>query len=148
LYNDLNGMRLLRVSIEQILAILGAALCLAVTFMMWRAISVHQSMWPAPGLYFIEVSVVSVASASLSLRGSAPSRAAVWVSAGIVLAFSLLGAFSVGLYYFPVAVLFIFAGFAADIRAGQRLLGHVGLFLAAGIVQAAVILAAAYLLSV
>ena len=134
-----------KVSIEQILAILGAVLCLAITIRVWLTISVYQSMWPAPGLYFIEVVAVSVASAGLLLRGGAAARAAVWVSAGIVLAFSLLAALSVGAYYLPVALLLILAALAADIRARQSMFGHAGLFIAAGLLQAAFILAMAYL---
>jgi len=139
-------MKLLKIPIEQILALLGAALCLVITILLWGGISPHQSMWPAPGLYFIEIVVVCAAAAGLLLSGGTPGRAALWVSAGIVLAFSLLAAFSVGVYYFPVAVVFIFAGIAADRRARQTMLAHVGLFFAAAIFQAALIVAMAYLL--
>jgi hypothetical protein len=140
-------MKLLNVPIDRILALLGAVFCLAITILVWRGVSANQSMWPAPGLYFIEVAVVCVAAVGLLLGGGAAGRAALWVSAGIVSAFSLLGAFSVGLYYFPVVVLLIFAALAADKRAGQSMLGHMGLFFAAGILQAALILAMAYLLN-
>ena len=138
-------MKLLKIPIDQILALMGAALCLVITILLWGGISLHQTMWPAPGLYFIEIVAVCVAAAGLLLSGGAPGRAAVWVSAGIVMAFSLLAAFSVGLFYFPVGLVFIIAGLAADRRAGQPMLGHVGLFFAAGITQAALILAIAYL---
>jgi hypothetical protein len=134
-----------KVSIEQILAILGAVLCLSITILVWRTISVYQSMWPAPGLYFIEISAVCMAAAALLFRTGPAARAAVWVSAGIVLAFSLLAALSVGAYYLPVALLLILAGLAADIRARQSMFVHVGLFFAAGLLQAAFILAMAYL---
>jgi hypothetical protein len=133
-------MKLLTVRLEQILALLGAAFCLVITILVWRGISAYQSMWPAPGAYLIEIVAVCVAGAGMLLSGGAVGRAAVWVSAGIVLAFSLLGAFSVGLYYFPVAVVFILAALVAERRARQPMLGHVGLFFAAGILQAAVIL--------
>ncbi len=34
------------------------SLALVITILVWRTISVYQSMWPAPGLYFIEVVAV------------------------------------------------------------------------------------------
>jgi hypothetical protein len=139
-------MKLLNVPLEQILAILGAALCLVITILLWGGISQHQSMWPAPGLYFIEIMAVCVGAAGLLLSGGGLGRAAVWVSAGIVLAFSLLAAFSVGLYYFPVMVLLFLAALAADKRAGKPVLGHLGLFFAAGILQVALTLALAHFL--
>ena len=57
-----------KVPFEQILASLGAALCLVTTILVWRAIAVYQSMWPAPGLYFIEISAVCVAAAALLFK--------------------------------------------------------------------------------
>ena len=138
-------MKLLKIPFEQILAILGAMACLVITILLWQEITAHQPMWPAPGLYFIEITVVCVASAGLLMRGGVLARALVWVSAGIVLVFSLLAVFSVGVYYFPVALLLIIVALAADIRTRQPMLGHVGLFFAGGILQAALILVTAYL---
>jgi hypothetical protein len=143
---NFKSMKLKRVPFEQILAILGAVFCLAITILIWGGINQQQSMWPAPGLYFIEIVAICVAAAGLLVSGRPPGRAAVWFSAGIVLAFSLLAAFSVGLYYFPVGLGFIIAGLVADRRAGQPMLGHMGFCIAGGIAQAVLILVLAHLL--
>ena len=139
-------MKIAKFLLEYLLAILGAAVCLVITILIWRGVSAYQSMWPAPGAYFIEIMAVCVAAAGMLLSGRALGRAAVWVTAGIVLAFSLLAAFSIGLFYLPVALLLFFAALAADRRAGQPMLGHLGFFFAGGILQAAVILGLANLL--
>jgi hypothetical protein len=143
----LQAMKLSKVPLEQILANLGAVFCLAITILVWRAVSAYQGMWPVPGLYFIEIVAICACAAGWLLSERAASRAVLWISAGIVLAFSLLAALSVGLYYFPVAVLLVIAALVADMRAGKSMLVHVGLFFAAGIIQAAVILAVANLLN-
>jgi len=139
-------MKQAKYSFEQYLAILGAVACLVITILIWRAVSLQQPMWPLPGLYFIEIPAICMAAAGLLLSGGALGRAAVWGSAGILFGFSLLGVFSVGIYYFPVALLLMFTSLAADIRVKQPILAHLGIFLAAGMAQVGLMLAAIWLL--
>jgi hypothetical protein len=63
-----------------------------------------------------------------------------------VLAFSILGAFSVGTLYLPVAALLAAAGVSSDLGAGQRIAPHIGICLGAAIAQAALMLLAIRLL--
>jgi hypothetical protein len=134
-------MKTTQLSFEQFLPILGTAICLVITVLVWQWVSSLQAIWPLPGLYFVEIPAVCAVAAGLFLLGGATGRAAVWSSAGILIAFSLLGAFSVGLYFFPVAVIFIIAALIADVKAKRSLFVHLAVYLAAGLVQGALMLA-------
>ena len=140
-------MKPAKYSFERIMAILGAGACLIITLWIWQWVSVVQAMWPLPGLYFIEIPVVSVAAAGLLLGAGALGRAVMWGSAGILFAFSLLGIFSVGFYYLPEALIFIVTALIADVRFKQPIFAHLGIFFVAGTAQAALMLAAIRLLS-
>jgi len=139
-------MKLLKYPIEIILAILGAALCLAVTVPVSRLFDLKGPIWSGPDLYFIEIPAVCVVAAGLSLRGGELGRVALWISAGIVFAFSLLG-LSIGLYYLPVLVLLIISALVADKRANQPITKSVGRFFVAGIMLEVLNLVMAYFLS-
>jgi hypothetical protein len=134
-------MKTTQLSFEHFLPILGTAICLVTSVLVWRWVSSLQAIWPLPGLYFVEIPLVCAVAAGLFLLGGAPGRAAVWSSAGILIAFSLLGAFSVGLYYFPVAVIFIIAALIVDVKAKRSLLVHLAVYFAAALVQGVLMLA-------
>ena len=125
---------------------LAAFACLVITIVIWRNVSANQPMWPLPGLYFMELPAVSLAAAvgwSLDLFWA---RVMTWAALGIVLAFSFLGAFSVGALYLPVAVLLAVAGISSDLQAGQRITPHIGICLGVAVAQGALMLLAVRLL--
>jgi asparagine N-glycosylation enzyme membrane subunit Stt3 len=64
-----------------------------------------------------------------------------WVAVGVLVAFVIMGAWSVGFLYAPVALLFIIAAILSDRRAGHNLLVHFGVAFAAALAQAAMMLA-------
>jgi len=128
--------------VERIAAMLAAVACLVITIVIWRNVSAYQPMWPLPGVYFVELPAVSLAAALGWNLGLSWARPVTWAALGIVLAFSILGAFSVGMLYFPVAALLAVASIASDLRAGQRIAPHVGICLAAAVAQAALMLLA------
>jgi len=123
--------------LERILAILAAVVCLAITLIFWSSISAYQNMWPLPGFYFIEMVALSSISAFLFLRDDPRGSSITWGTAGIISAFSILGAFSVGFFYVPVALMFGVISIIWDARNKQHLLPHLGIFFIAGIVQSA-----------
>ena len=91
--------------LEKLLSGIALAYGLAITTGFWISIAPHQSMWPFPGLYFIEVVFLPALLAFSVLRGS-PQRARIAsLSAGCVSVFSILGAMSVGLAYIPLVLL-------------------------------------------
>ncbi len=92
---------------ERILAVAAAAVSTFLTIVVWGSVSGQQSLWPLPGLYFVELPAAAIVVAVAYLREH-PARALLaWVSAGIYLTFSVLGAFTVGLFYVPIAIMLI-----------------------------------------
>jgi len=91
--------------LEKLLSGIALAYGLTITTGFWISIAPHQSMWPFPGLYFIEVVFLPALLAFSVFRGS-PQRARIAsLSAGCVSVFSILGAMSVGLAYIPLVLL-------------------------------------------
>lgn len=132
--------------IERILAIVGSVLGLIISGMLWWSISKMQSMWPLPGLYFIEMAALGVIGALAFLRGDKLGKFITWGAAGILSGFSIVGAMSVGFFYLPVALIFGGIGISWDARNKQPILAHLGVFIVAGILQAALMFAAIRLL--
>jgi hypothetical protein len=132
---------------ERILAIAGMVICLALTAILWISISANQSMWPFPGLYFIEMAALSVASARLAFMDGGPvGRLITWSAVGLITGFSILGAWSVGFFYLPVAIIFGGLAILSDVRNKQLIPVHLGVCLIAGVVQVLLMLAAIRLL--
>jgi len=99
-------------------------------------------MWPLPGLYFIEMVTLSVISAFRFVRGDPRDQFITWGAAGVISAFSILGALSVGFFYLPVALIFTVISIRSDVRNKLQIAAHLGIFLIAGIVQSAMMFAA------
>jgi hypothetical protein len=133
------GSRLLH-PVERFLTIFGALACTVVTIVVWKNVSSYQGMWPLPALYFIEVAALSVLSAVLFLRGAAFARTFVWGTSGALGAFCLLGMFSVGALYLPIALIFAAAAIASDMHGKGQLAWHLMVCLLASLVQAALML--------
>jgi hypothetical protein len=128
--------------LEKSLALLGAAACLIITIVIWRNVSSYQPMWPLPGLYFLEVSALSLLSAFLFIRGNPYQGFILWGTVGALTAFSILGAFSVGFFYLPVVLIFAIVAITSDVRNRQPIVAHLGVCVLAGLIQAALMLAA------
>jgi hypothetical protein len=126
--------------LEQALAVLAAAATVFLTIRIWLSVSAQQSMWPLPGLYFVELSAVAIITALAFLYASRWSPLVAWAAAGIVLAFAILGAFSVGLFYFPISLIFITLGVLATVRQEKSWLPGIGAFLIAAAAQATLVL--------
>lgn len=126
--------------IERWVAALTALACIIVSLAAWRSVSSYQGMWPLPGLYFIEMPLVTLVVAAAFAAG-APSRGILaWIGLGIVTAFSILGAFSIGMAYVPVALLLAILAVSSDLREGQPLAVHVGVCLVAAMAQTSLML--------
>jgi hypothetical protein len=127
-------------SLEKFLAVLAAIICLAFTGIIWWSISAHQAMWPLPGLYFLELVALSMLSIVVFVYGRGRIRVIPWIAAGVFLTFAILGALSVGPFYLPVALIYAGISITSDIRNKQPILAHMGISLAAALVQAALML--------
>ncbi len=131
---------------ERFLSSLGLAVCIVITVAVWSSVSAQQTQWPLPGLYFIELVLLSAMSAAMYLRSDRRRSAVTWVVAGAFSGFMVIGAWSIGLFYLPVVVLFGVSAIVSDRRSGQSLARHLVLGVIAGIIQAVLMLAAVQVL--
>ena len=125
---------------ERVLAILAAVLCLIITILVWLSESSRQAMWPLPALYFLEVVSLSILSAFMFVRGDPWGPFLTWGAAGVIGVFSILAALSVGMFYFPLALIFAILSITSDKRNKKHIPAHLGTFFLAGIAQFALIL--------
>jgi hypothetical protein len=107
-----------------------------------------QNLYPLPLLYFIEIIGLSFL-AILGLNAGATQSdrprwtpALPWIAAGGLLAFVLLGGFSIGFYLAPGMLAFIAAAILSDRRQNHNLAGHAAVLILAAIVQVTIMLAA------
>jgi hypothetical protein len=134
-------------TLDRFLAIAGMVICLVLTAILWVSISANQSIWPLPGLYFIEMAALSVVVALLVFFDASPLGPFItWGALGIFIAFTILGAWSVGFFYLPVVIIFGVIAILFDVRYKQPIAAHIGVCLLAGLLQVALMLAAIRLL--
>ncbi len=131
--------------LERLLAVIGTAICLIVSAGIWVVFSAQQPMWPLPDLYLLEMFVASILGTwgiwSTESRLSPLRGILIWVVVGVLFAFVIIGAWSIGFLFTPVAGLFAIAAILSDLRQGHNLVVHLGVGLAAALAQAALMLA-------
>ena len=132
--------------VQRFLAILGALACLVITVAVWRSVSAYQGMWPLPGLYFIELLALAIFATFASLRGGPSGRIITWAAVGILISFCILGAFSVGFLYLPVALIFAILAVSSTVRQKHAVSTSLAVCLIAGLAQAGLMLAVIRLL--
>jgi hypothetical protein len=129
-------------AIEAVSGIAGAAICILDAILFSQA--QPDQFWPFPGLYLLEIGLAGLAGAAAILlsAGNQTSLWAsiVWVVAGILLAFVVLGAFSVGPLLIPATLAFTLAGLLGDLRRQRNVLQHLVVFVLAALVQGLVML--------
>jgi hypothetical protein len=126
--------------IESILSITAFLFCLAVTIFLWKALEVNQPLWPFPALYFIEMAVLSSIVPLANIRNWKMARMVIWAIAGLFIGFVILGVLSVGVIYYPIALLILVVAILMEIRSKGNLLLDLGICLLAGVVQVALML--------
>jgi len=121
--------------IELFVSAVGVAVCLLITYFIWRSLAPNQDMWLLPGLYLIELAAGS-AICFLAFYLQHPRATTIsWIYSGILVVFIVLGSFTVGLLY--VSVFLIFAGLSiySTNRHHQNLLVKLGIFVFSILVQ-------------
>jgi hypothetical protein len=129
--------------IERILAAAAVLICLADDVFVWQEISLQQPVWPLPGLYLVEIWLVSVAGAYGIYRASLDDGRFFWLAwgaSGMVLGFALVSAWSIGLFFLPVWALLLAAGVISARRRRTPVLGLFTLSLVAALLQGGLIL--------
>jgi hypothetical protein len=127
--------------LERLLALFGVLACLVIVILTWRVVSAQQPMWPLPGLYLIQVVALSIVGMFGALRGDSYGGAVVWAVVGAFIAFVVLGALSIGSLFIPVVLAFALAAILLDVRLRRNILIEVAVCVAAGVAQAALMLA-------
>ncbi len=115
-------------SLELVAAFIGAVDCLAVVILF----SVSQAsfpgsrfsdLWPIPGFYFLEISALAilmlVAVSGQRFPASSFWQNSPWIAAGILLAFVVLGAWTIGFFLLPALLAFLALGLLVDSRSQQ-----------------------------
>ncbi len=96
-------------------------------------------LWPFPLIYFIEILVIGLAVLPVSFtvnEDSHPFWAAIpWICAGLLLAFVILGAWTIGFFLVPAMILFIIIGVLGDRDTSGEIPLHIIYFIAAAIAQ-------------
>jgi hypothetical protein len=133
-------------AIELTLAALAAINCLlvAVLFGNSQAASSPSSLWPFPALYLIEIALAGAAGWVGAERCERnPTSAWVWlpwIAGGVLLAFVILGAFSIGPFLIPAAAGFTLAGLLFDLRRNSLRPTRLGSLLTAAFLQGGIML--------
>ena len=122
-------------SFEIFLAAAGAFVSLLLSVRAGQVVSLSQPMWPLPGLYLIETAGVSFIALLGIVRGGSLGASVAWSIVGLLLAFAAMGAWSIGLLFLPVALIFALAANLSDRRQGLSVMRHIGLSVLAGMAQ-------------
>ncbi|MFC1923005.1 hypothetical protein ACFLY4_06920 [Chloroflexota bacterium] len=131
-------------SLEWVLSVLGAINCILIPILFSLAqIQVPDGnlsdIWPLPAIYFLEIislgilCVIAVAknqNQPKSLWSGIP-----WICSGILFAFVILGAWTIGFYLIPAMILFLIVGIMGDRRIKGDIALHLIYFVSGGIAQ-------------
>ena len=123
--------------IEWVLAAVGVSICVGAALVVWRPQS--YNVWPFPALYFIEIIALgTVGFVGLITRAEGAGRldSVPWGVAGALLAFVILGAWTIGPLLLPAMLAFLIAATVADMRPNPRWIRHLTIFMIAGVSQA------------
>ena len=132
-------------ALERFLAVVATGVCLIVCVRIWQVLNGQQPIWPLPGLYLLEMVVVSL----IGLFGiftwdseqSALAGALTWAAVGVFTAFVVMGAWSIGFLFIPVALIFLIAAILGDRGQRRNLIVHLGVYAIAAIAQAGLMFA-------
>lgn len=118
-------------------ALVGAINCVLVPAVFAQS---QRPLFPLPGLYFVQIALLGVlVLAFVAARPQLKGRWAAlpWLAAGIILAFVILGGFSIGLFLIPAFLAFVATGVLVDLQTGGPMSRHLGYLLLAAVAQAA-----------
>lgn len=130
-------IRFMRIG-EWLASLVGAANCILVPAMFAQS---QRPLFPFPGLYFLQIGLIGLGVlAFVAARPNVNPRwlALPWVAAGLVLAFVVLGGFSIGPFLIPAFLAFVATGVLVDLQTGGPMGRHLGYLLLAAVAQAGV----------
>ena len=121
--------------IEWLAALIGAITCIYVPGV------VRQWDFPFPALYFIEIILIGLlvtVFVTWRSRFGEVWHVVPWLAAGIMLAFVVLGGFSIGFFLIPALLAFVVVGIMADLQSGKSMASHLAALIIAALAQSAV----------
>jgi len=132
--------RVLEIGLSGIGVVISIVNCIVV----WQVVSSYQPMFPLPALYLFELIAGGVIGWLGIIYGEVvalPYGAYLpWVTVGVVAAFVVLGAMSVGFFYLPVLLLFIATVILFDVRTKRMIVLDFGVAGVVALVQAGIML--------
>lgn len=125
--------------LEWILVFIGAAVCLVVVFLF--SSQQPNELWPFPGLYFLEITLLTIFGAGSRLFASNQTKpillAAPWITGGALIPMIIVGALTIGVFLLPAMLAFILSGIIADIHLKKGYVGHLSISAMTALIQAA-----------
>lgn len=131
--------------LEWLAAVVGAVTSLVVPLLFAQP---QGRDFPLPGIYFIEIALsglLVMVYVAFRKRLSPVWGLVPWAAAGIILAFVILGGFSIGPYLMPALIAFLAVGVLASIQTGAPVAQRVGILLVAAVAQGVTMLFATLL---
>jgi hypothetical protein len=102
-----------------------------------------SNIWPLPGIYFIEIislGIFCVIAVAMNKDGKKSFWSVIpWICSGILLAFVILGAWTIGFFLIPAMILFLLVGINTDRRTKGDIALHLIYFVSAGIAQSIIV---------
>lgn len=100
-------------------------------------------LWPFPLIYFLEIIGLGLLGvlAVYNLQGENKSTwsGVPWICSGILMAFVILGSWTIGFFLLPAMILYLLIGIISDKRIQGDIPRHLIYFIAAGIAQALIV---------
>ena len=131
-------------SLEWVFSVLGALNCVLVSILFsFSQIQLPDgdlsNIWPFPAIYFFEIITLGIMCIiAVSKNQNQPKSiwsGIPWICSGILLAFVILGAWTIGFFLIPAMVLFLFVGIMNDRRIKGDIPLHLIYFVSGGIAQ-------------
>ena len=98
-----------------------------------------SNIWPFPAIYFLEMITLGIMCVIAVARNKIQPKSIwsgiPWICSGILFAFVILGAWTIGFYLIPAMVLFFIVGIMADRRINGDIALHLIYFVSGGIAQ-------------
>lgn len=128
--------------IERMIVDIGTAICITLSLTLWISLASTQSTWLLPGAYFLEFICGAVVCFLVYRNCFEWASLASWIFCGMLLVFSVLAGFTVGIFYFPVFLIYLFLSIYFDIKHKKPLVFHLGIFVCTGLLQLGLMLLA------
>ena len=131
-------------SLEWVFSVLGAINCILISILF--SLSQIQlpggdlsDIWPLPAIYFLEIIILGIMCViAVAKNQDQPNffwSGIPWICSGILFAFVILGAWTIGFYLIPAMILFLIVGIMGDRRIKGDIALHLIYFVSGGIAQ-------------